>query len=59
MEKWREVYGTLILANLAYICAMIGNYTKARQHIADYLYLYGRSDFSTDPDEHQKMTYAQ
>ena len=59
LEKWRDIYGPSIFANLAYICAMRRNYTKAKQHLEDYLALYGNSEFNIDPDEHQKLSYAQ
>ena len=51
LEKWRDIYGTVILANLAYICVKKKNYIMAKQHIEDYLSMYGSSDFSIDPDE--------
>ncbi len=58
LEKWKDIYGPLILANLAYICVLKKNYLKARQFSDDYLTLYGSSDISVDPDEHFKMTFA-
>ena len=59
LEKWRDIYGTIILANLAYICAKQGNIHKARDYVDDYYDLYGKSDYSQEPDEFQKLTYAQ
>lgn len=58
MEKWRDIYGTVVLANLAYICAKLGNIHRARDYIDDYFDLYGQSDFQQDPDEYQKLTFA-
>ena len=55
LEKWRDIYGTVILANLAYICALKKNYTKAKQHIDDFYELYGITDNYVDPDEHTKL----
>ena len=58
LEKWRDIYGTVVLANLAYICAKLGNIHRARDYIDDYFDLYGQSDFHQDPDEYQKLTFA-
>lgn len=30
LEKWRDIYGTMVLANMAFICVKQGNYMKAR-----------------------------
>lgn len=46
LEKWRDIYGTVVLANLAYICAKQGNIHKARDYIEDYYDIYGKSDYS-------------
>jgi outer membrane protein assembly factor BamD (BamD/ComL family) len=43
LEKWRDIYGSIIFANLAYICVMKRNYTKAMYHIEDYYQLSGSS----------------
>jgi outer membrane protein assembly factor BamD (BamD/ComL family) len=58
LEKWRDLYGPLILSNLAYICVQKKNYVKGKQYVDDYLSLYGSSDYSIDADEHLKMTFA-
>lgn len=59
LEKWRDIYGTVVLANLAYICLLKNNVTKARQHLSDYYDLFNQSDYSIDPDEYQKITHVQ
>jgi hypothetical protein len=41
LDKWKDLYGTIILANLAYICAMKRNYSMARQYLDEYDYLFG------------------
>jgi outer membrane protein assembly factor BamD (BamD/ComL family) len=58
LEKWRDIYGPLVLANLAYICVMKKNYLRARQFVDDYISMYGSSDLAIDPDEHFKITQA-
>ncbi len=58
LEKWKDIYGPLILANLAYICVLQKNFVKGKQYVDDYLSLYGSSDYSIDADEHLKMTVA-
>jgi outer membrane protein assembly factor BamD (BamD/ComL family) len=59
LEKWKDIYGTKVLANLAYICAKLGNMHKAREYINDYYDLYGKSDFQQEIDECQKLNFAQ
>jgi outer membrane protein assembly factor BamD (BamD/ComL family) len=64
LEKWRDIYGTVVLANLAYICAMKGNMLMAKQYIDDYYMQYSRSEEQKTPsyydhDEHHKMNLAQ
>ena len=56
LEKWRDIYGPLVLANLAYICVKKGNYLRAKQFVDDYIHLYGSSELAVDPDEHFKIT---
>ena len=58
LEKWRDIYGPLVLANLAYICVMKKNYLRGRQFVDDYINIYGSSDLAIDPDEHYKITQA-
>lgn len=58
LEKWRDVYGTLVLANLAYICAKLGNILRAKDYLYDYYDLYGQGDFNNDPDEYHKLAFV-
>lgn len=44
LEKWRDIYGTVVLANLAFICAKKKNYIKAKQFLNDYSELYAMND---------------
>lgn len=63
LEKWKDVYGTVVLANLAYICALKRNYSMAKHYMEDYNVQYGKSEQAGnnyyDPDEYQKLSYAQ
>jgi hypothetical protein len=53
MNRWREVYGSSILVNLAYCYALKRNIVMAKEHLEEYKRLYG--DYSNDPDENFKL----
>lgn len=58
LEKWKDIYGTIVLANLAYICAKQGNIHKARHYVEEYYILYGKGEHMQDPDEFTKLNFA-
>lgn len=56
MDKWKPLYGSNILANLAYIQAMRGNLTLSKQHLEEFDALYGNDLY--DEDEDKKIAYV-
>ncbi len=59
LEKWRDVYGSVTMSNLAYICAKMGNFTKAKEYLGEFYTQYGYSDYSQDPEEYKLIGQAQ
>ena len=56
-DKWKEIYGGVILSNLAYSSAMKGNSTMAKHYLKEYNKQFG--DPGYDMDEYQKVMAAQ
>ena len=55
-DKWKELYGSTILSNLAYIQAMKGNSVLARHYLKEYNEIYG--DVIYDIEDNQKIQAA-
>ena len=55
-DKWKELYGSTILSNLAYTSAMQKNSVKAKHYLKEYNETYG--DIIYDIDNTQKVIAA-
>eukprot|EP00347_Sterkiella_histriomuscorum_P010322 403376753 len=56
MDKWKSLYGSCIVANLAFIQARRGNMVSARQYLNEYYKVYGRDAF--DQTEEENLQYV-
>ncbi|CDW79125.1 UNKNOWN [Stylonychia lemnae] len=52
MNQWRNLYGSTIISNLAYIQTKRGNMAAARQHIDEYYQIFGKETFDKQEEEH-------
>ena len=52
MNQWRNIYGSTIISNLAYIQTKRGNLAAARQYIDEYHQIFGKETFDKQEDDH-------